>query len=65
MNISNLSVTPDATGERATAVFDKEWVFDGAEKSSSGKVKSELQMRKINGEWKITSERDLKVYYIE
>ncbi len=65
MNISNLSVTPDATGERATAVFDKEWVFDGEEKSSSGKVKSEIQMRKINGEWRITSERDLKVYYIE
>lgn len=65
MNISNLTVTPDATGDRATAVFDKEWVFDGEEKSSSGKVKSELQMRKINGEWLITSERDLKVYYIE
>ena len=65
MSISNLTVTPDATGERATAVFDKEWVFDGEQKSSSGKVKSELQMRKINGEWLITSERDLKVYYIE
>lgn len=65
MDISNLTVTPDASGERATAVFDKEWVFDGDQKSSSGKVKSELQMRKINGEWLITSERDLKVYYIE
>lgn len=65
LDISNLTVTPDASGERATAVFDKEWVFDGDQKSSSGKVKSELQMRKINGEWLITSERDLKVYYIE
>jgi flagellar basal body-associated protein FliL len=65
MNISNLTVTPDSSGERATAVFDKEWVFDGAEKSSSGKVKSELQLRKIKGEWLIVSERDLKVYYIE
>jgi hypothetical protein len=65
MNISNLTVTPDASGERATAVFDKEWLFDGDQKSSSGKVRSELQMRKIKGEWRITSERDLKVYYIE
>lgn len=65
MNVSNLNVTPDASGERATAVFDKEWVFDGAEKSSSGKVRTELQMRKINGDWLITSERDLKIYYIE
>lgn len=65
MNVSNLTVTPDASGERATAVFDKEWTFDGARKSSSGKVQTELQMRKINGEWLITSERDLKVYYTE
>ena len=65
MNISNINVTPDATGERATAVFDKEWVFGGEEKSSSGKVRTELQMRKINGKWLITSERDLKVYYIK
>ena len=65
MNISNLNVTPEPGGERATAVFDKEWVFEGAEKSSSGKVQSQLQLRKINGQWLITGERDLKVYYIE
>jgi ketosteroid isomerase-like protein len=65
MNVSDLSVTPDASGDGATAVFDKEWVFDGAEKSSSGKVRTELKMKKIKGKWLITSERDLKVYYIK
>jgi len=65
MNISNLSITPDASGERATAVFDKEWVFEGEEKYSAGKVQSQLQLRKINGQWLITGERDLKVYYTE
>lgn len=63
IDISNLTVTPDASGNEATAVFDKEWTFEGAEKSSSGKVQSQLKLKKINGQWLITGERDLKVYY--
>ena len=65
INLGNISVTPDETGERATAVFDKEWVFQGEESYSAGKVKTQLQLRKINGQWLITGERDLKVYYTE
>lgn len=61
INISNISVSADAAGEVATAVFDKEWVFDGARRST-GKVRSQLRLRNINGEWLITGERDLKVY---
>jgi hypothetical protein len=64
-NLSNITVTPDATGERATALFDKEWKFSGEESYSAGKVRQQLQLRKINGQWLITGERDLKVYYIE
>ena len=62
-NVSNLRVMPDATGENATAVFDKQWYFENEEKSNEGKVQTQLQMKKIGGDWKITSERDLKVYY--
>jgi hypothetical protein len=62
--ISNMNVTPDASGENATAVFDKEWVFEGA-KYSAGKVQSQLKLKKIGGRWLIAGERDLKVYYTE
>lgn len=63
MEISNLRVTTDASGETATAVFDKEWHFEGNGRSSEGKVQSQLRFRKIGGAWKIIGEKDLKVYY--
>ncbi len=65
IDLSNMRVVPDASGETATAVFDKEWYFENNERSSEGKVQSELRLRKIGGAWKITSERDLKVYYVK
>ncbi len=61
MNISNLEVTPADTDDRLSVVFDKEWRFRG-ERTSTGKVRQLLQLKKINGTWLITSERDLKVY---
>lgn len=61
--LTNMNVTPDASGENATAVFDKEWRFENAEKVSQGQVQTQLQLKRINGDWKITSEKDLKVYY--
>jgi hypothetical protein len=64
-NITNLKVTPDATGEKATAVFDKEWTFEGADKYSAGKVQQQLTLNKISGKWRITGEKDLKIYYVE
>jgi hypothetical protein len=64
INLSNMRVTPDNTGENATAVFDKEWYFESDEKVSEGKVQSQLRLKKIGGVWKITGERDLKVYYV-
>lgn len=62
ITVSDVSVSVDDSGATATAVFDKEWVFDGARRST-GKVRQQLQFRKINGQWLITGERDLKVYY--
>ncbi len=64
-NITNLKVTPDASGEKATAVFDKEWTFEGADKYSAGKVQKQLTINKISGKWLITGEKDLKIYYVE
>jgi len=65
IDISNLTVTPDASGNEATAVFDKKWSFEGQEKSSNGKVQTQLKLKRINGQWLITGERDLKVYESE
>jgi len=59
----NVTVVPATNGERAAVVLDKEWNFSGAQDTSSGKVQQQLQLRKINGQWLITGERDLKVYY--
>jgi len=64
INIDNVKVTPDASGEKATVILDKEWNFEGAEKFSSGKVQQQLTLAKTNGKWLITGEKDLKIYYV-
>jgi hypothetical protein len=64
INISNMKITPDSSGEKATALFDKEWTFEGENKYSSGKVQQQLTLQKINDRWLITGEKDLKVYYV-
>lgn len=64
LDISNMKVTPDESGNKATAIFDKEWNFEGDRKSSSGKVQQQLTLSKIGGRWLITGEKDVKVYYI-
>ena len=64
-NIDNMRVIPDPSGEKATAVFDKEWKFEGADQYSAGKVQQQLTFSKINGKWLITGEKDLKLYYKE
>jgi hypothetical protein len=63
IDLKNINITPDPGGDKATVVFDKEWEFSGPEKSSSGKVQQQLKLEKISGEWLITSEKDLKLYY--
>lgn len=64
MDISNLSVVVENDGETATAVFDKKWNFEGEDQTSNGKVQSELKFKKFDGKWKIISEKDLNVYYV-
>lgn len=61
ITITNMSISLDTAGERATAVFDKEWVFAGARRTS-GMVQSQLKLVNVGGRWLITGERDLRVY---
>ncbi len=65
INLSNMRVSPDDSGENATAIFDKEWVFESAGKYNAGKVQTQLRLKKFGDEWRITGERDLKVYYVD
>lgn len=59
--ISNMNIDVADSGDTATAEFDKEWRFEG-DHVSEGKVRSQLKLKKIGGQWLITSEKDLKVY---
>lgn len=70
IDISAMKVSVDSTGEKATVTFDKEWDFSGTDKDgndvfNSGKVQQQLVLNKIDGKWKIVSEKDLKVYYVD
>jgi ketosteroid isomerase-like protein len=64
IEITNLKVTPDATGNTAIATFDKTWTFESTEKFSSGSVRAQMWFAKSGGRWLITGEKDLKVYYL-
>ncbi len=64
IELSNLKVTPDPSGQTATAVFDKTWTFEGSEKYSSGSVHQKIWLTKMGGSWRITGEKDLQVYYV-
>ncbi|MGI8545032.1 MAG: L,D-transpeptidase Cds6 family protein [Aridibacter sp.] len=63
-DISNIRISPSSDGRTANVVFDKEWNFSGVEDNSSGKVQQQLKLKKQGGNWLITSEKDLKVYYV-
>ncbi|HSK74377.1 MAG TPA: hypothetical protein VK892_21940 [Pyrinomonadaceae bacterium] len=65
IDINNLQVTFGSDGATAIAEFDKKWEFEGEEKYSAGKVRQQLQLRKVGNQWLITGERDLRVYYVE
>ena len=62
MDISNLDVAIDKASGEVITTFDKTFNFLGDEKDFSGSVRSEFRWKKINGRWRIVSERDLKVY---
>ncbi len=58
LNIDNVHVKQDRP-DHAIATFDKSWDFGGG---YSGKVKQQLDLRKLDGTWQITAERDVRVY---
>ena len=63
ITISDLNITVSRDGHTATAVFDKEWSFEGNGKVSTGKVRSQVSFTMSGEQWLINGEKDLKVYY--
>jgi ketosteroid isomerase-like protein len=63
VQLSNIRVTPDPGGQSAIATFDKTWTFEG-DKYSNGSVQQLVTLTKQGGRWRITGEKDLRVYYV-
>jgi hypothetical protein len=59
LNISDVKISFDPASGQATTIFNSVYGFRG-NKPRSGVAKSEFRWRKVDGVWKITSERDLK-----
>jgi hypothetical protein len=63
VQITNLQIEVDPSGEQATATFDKTFVFASSEKRYAGSGLNRFWFEKIGGRWRITGEKDLKTYY--
>ena len=60
--ISNVQIKEPSPGT-AVVVFDKTWDF-GTVHKFSGAERGQLTLSKFEGEWKIVSERELKLYWV-
>ena len=65
IQITNMMVAVDAEGSSATALFDKEWSYEANPKLNEGKAHTKLHLQRAGNDWKIVTEKQLKVYYVE
>ena len=65
VRLSNINVQLDSTGQRATVLLDKTFDFRGENNAFyNGSVQNQLTLTKLGGGWLITTEKELKVYYV-
>ncbi len=65
VQLSNMNIQMDSTGQRATVVFDKTFDFRGDNGAFyNGSVQDQATLTKLGGAWLITGEKELKVYYV-
>jgi hypothetical protein len=50
-------------GEEAVVSFRKDWDMNG-DRRFSGAERQRLKLRRINGDWKIVREEELKIYWV-
>lgn len=63
VTLTDVQITPEDDGRRATAVFTKTWTFESDEKNSIGSVRQQLTFVKSGARWLITVEKDLQVFF--
>jgi hypothetical protein len=63
VQITNLRIEVDSSGQSAVATFDKTFEFRSGEKRYAGSGLNRFWLEKIGGRWLITGEKDLKTYY--
>jgi serine/threonine protein kinase len=62
-DLSNVKVTlKDPSNAEVT--FDKAWDFAGSLTPRSGHVRSQLLLKKMDDDWRIVSERDIKIHSV-
>ena len=61
--LDNVQFTPLGS-DRAVLLFDKHWAF-GDKNPFSGAERAQLSLRNVAGTWKISGERELKVYWVK
>ena len=65
VQLSNINIQLDSTGQRATVTLDKTFDFRGDNNAFfNGSVQDQLTLTKLGGAWLITGENELKVYYV-
>jgi hypothetical protein len=61
VGLSNFNIQFDSSGQRVTALFDKNFDFRG-ERFYSGTVQNRMTLLRVGGEWRIIGEEELKIY---
>jgi len=65
IQLTNINIQLDSTGQRATVTLDKTFDFRGDDNAFfNGSVQDQLALTKLGGAWLITGEKELKVYYV-
>jgi hypothetical protein len=63
LEIRNIRVTPKGK-DGAVATFDKRWDARQGDRHFAGDERQELTLRKIDGHWRITAEKEVEVYWV-
>jgi hypothetical protein len=59
VKMTNMNISLNDSGDKATVTFTKSWDFEGSDDRSNGSVRAQFQVTKIGGNWYITGEKDL------